>query len=179
MGEYMMGYDEMLGEDEDDDGDLLGRKVFRGARRGGVVVRKAPLALPTRAKTGPQLIRAPMGWGTASWTGAADAGDRLLEVEPQEGFRGARLVIDTLITGGTSLGLGLVRRIDVGSLSQSPSATQPMPMAMFRPDSTASFIDLQLAEKGTKMLLTLGITASPGAGVTFTAVAGVYGYWVR
>lgn len=173
--EEVLGFDEVLGDDDDDD--LVG--AARRARRRGLAISKPALALSRPARVGPAAIRAAMGWGTAVWTGAADSGDRQLIVEPQEPFRGERLIIDVLATGGTSLGLVVVRRIEIGTMPQTPSTAQPMPAAIFRADATSSQLDLQLAERGTQMTLTLGITASPGAGVTVTAVCGVYGKWVR
>jgi hypothetical protein len=124
------------------------------------------------------LLRSAIGFGVATW-GPAVATDFVLTIEPQETFRGERLVISTAAAGGTSAGIVVVRRIEIGTLPQSPSVEQPMPAAMFSPDVTYSGLDLQIAKSGTKISITMGITAAPGAGVTVTAVVGMYGGWVR
>jgi hypothetical protein len=120
-----------------------------------------------------------MGMGVATWA-VADATDKPLVVEPQETFRGERLIVDVSIPSTvTNTPIVLVRRIDIGTQPQSPSVEQAAPAAMFARDSTYSALDLQIAYRATKVQLTLGITAAPtGAGVV-TAACGLYGQWIR
>jgi hypothetical protein len=177
---YFEGDDSYVGED--DGSNLLGavaaqlvrRPSGAGARK---IWRKPPLpgtpAQPTEAE-----LRSFVGMGFQSWA-PADVVDRAFEIEPQESFRGERLIVDTIAVGGVSAGLLFVRRIEVGTMPQSPSVTNVAPIAMFRPDATYAGLDLQVAYRGTKLIVTLGITAAPGAGVTVTALVGFYGQWIR
>jgi hypothetical protein len=200
------GYDDGTGIDEQivgDDGagdaeagyeaDVLGALVRRpfGRRRrpmrrqaqglrsagGRRIFRQPPLPKqsfqPNMAR-----LRSYLGMGAATW-GPTATNNVDLTVEPQESFRGERLVIDVGAAGGTSAGLVTVVGIYVGTLPQSPSVEQPAPAAMFARDVTNSRLDLQIAFRATKLKITLGITAAPGAGVTVTAVAGFYGEWIR
>lgn len=168
------------------EGDILGEADLLGAvqralaaRRpgGGRVFRRPPLA--ARSGQPDAKLRSYMGMGLVSWTGAADAADKQMVVEPQESFRGERLVLAQVVAGGVDAGLTVLRRIDVGTLPQSPSVEQPAPAAMFSPDATYAGLDLQIAHRGMKVIITLGRTTSPGAGVTVTASAGLYGEWIR
>ena len=124
-------------------------------------------------------LRSYMGFGFATW-GPTDATDKPLPVQPQESFRGERLIISPpTVVGGTSAGLLLMRRIDVGTMPQSPSVTQPAPAIMFQNDTVGSNLDLQIAYRATTIQVTLGITAAPGSGVTVTAGVGMFGVWIR
>lgn len=133
-------------------------------------------ASPTQAI--PAEMKSFLGLGVLSW-GPAEAGDKQLEVEPQESFRGQRLIIDIAVAGGTAAGLTIVRSLFVGSMPQSPSIVAPMPATAFRADATDVELDLQIAFRGSKMVLQMGQTAAPGAGVTVTAAAGLFGVWIR
>lgn len=185
--EYVTGGDEyMSGNGEDVLGAVV-QAMRQVAARGGssVVQRRLPSvpfsrpplpASPVQSTTA--SLRSYMGFGFLTW-GPAEVADKAIIVEPQESFRGERLIIDVGAAGGTSAGLSLLRRIDVGTQPQSPSVEQPAPSAMFARDSTNAELDLQIAFRGTKVQITLGITAAPGAGVTLTAAIGMFGQWVR
>jgi hypothetical protein len=123
-------------------------------------------------------LRSYMGFGFVSWV-TVDGADKVIIIEPQESFRGERLILDSTAVGGTAAGLGLLRRIDVGTQPQSPSVEAAAPAAMFRADATDTNLDLQIAYRGTKVQITLGQTAAPGAGVTVTMAVGMFGKWVR
>jgi hypothetical protein len=178
-----MGYEdgyESGNEEGYESGDVLGAIMARrGPRPGGgqKVYRKPPLP-PRAAQPDVARLRSYMGFGFVVWT-AADATDKVTIVEPQESFRGERFIADVTAAGGTSAGLTLLRRIDIGTQPQSPSVEQPAPLAMFARDATSADLDLQVAFRSTKMQITLGITAAPGAGVTVTAAMGFFGEWIR
>jgi hypothetical protein len=166
-----------------DEANVLGAIFRRGRGRRPPPRRQRPRRIPS-----PQLrqqptwkdsrLRSYLGMGFTTWP-ATDATDKQLPIEPQESFEGRRLIVDTIAAGGTSAGLNVVRRIDVGTMPQSPSVEQPGPAAMFRADATYSYLDLQIAYRATRLILTLGITAAPGVGVTVTASAGFFGNWIR
>ena len=185
--EYVAG-DEYIAADPDVVGAVWNamRQAAGSARTGGQVVTRGALqapfsrpplpAAPVQATTA--SLRSYMGFGFLSW-GPAETADKAIIVEPQESFRGERLILDVGAAGGTSAGLSLLRRIDVGTQPQSPSVEQPAPAAMFARDSTNAELDLQIAFRGTKVQITLGITAAPGAGVTVTVAIGMFGQCVR
>jgi hypothetical protein len=170
--------------EEGEEGEVLGAPdvmgaLFRRRRRGGgrTVYTKPPLPrAPVQANTA--RIRSYMGLGVVSW-GPADATDKIVIVEPQETFRGERFIAVHSDAGGVSAGIPLLRRIDIGTQPQSPSVEQAAPLDMFRPDATGARLDLQIAFRATKIQITLGITAAPGAGVTKTATMGFFGEWIR
>ncbi len=190
LGDEAYG-DEAYGDETLGDGEMLGafwrrrrqsrvRPQRRGprTRSGERIYRKPPLpqgaAQPYTAR-----LRSFLGLGIASWA-VADATDKILTVEPQESFRGMRLIVDVAIAAAvTNSPIVLVRTITVGTMPQSPSVEQPAPAALFRADATLTMLDLQVAYRSIKLSLTLGITAAPtGAGVV-TAAAGFYGEWIR
>lgn len=180
MPDYALAPGEDAGDDAGDD--VLGffrRKKRRRARQ----IAPAPYGKPPLPREGFQpnvsRLRSYMGFGIQTWA-VADATDKPIVVEPQESFRGERLVIDTSVAAAvTNSPLVLMRRIDVGTLPQSPSVEQPAPAAMFARDATYSALDLQVAYRATKVQVTLGISAAPtGAGVV-TAAVGMYGEWIR
>lgn len=176
-------------EGEDDAANLLGQvaqalvrpsggaRIVRGAQQQRIF-RRPPLpsqpAQPTEAE-----LRSFLGFGAVTWA-VADGADKVTIVEPQESFRGERLIIDVGIPAGiTNAPLILLRRIEVGTLPQSPSVEFAAPAAMFRPDATNANLDLQVAYRSSKITLTLGISAAPaGAGVV-TASSGMFGQWIR
>jgi hypothetical protein len=180
--------DGMDGVEADILGALWRRRKRRGAPppRGAMVPRTSggeriysspPLPRdPTQQNTA--QLRSFLGVGTATWA-PTDVTDKALIVEPQESFRGERLILDVAAAGGTSAGLVVLRRIDIGTMPQSPSVEQPAPAVMFRADATNANLDLQIAYRANKIQLTLGITAAPGTGVTVTCVAGFFGQWIR
>ena len=180
------GIDEAMGTEAD----VLGALIRRGGRRmprrrkpgirsaGGQRIYKQP-PLPRQGfQPNMARLRSYMGMGFAVFGPTAVAPIDLV-VEPQESFRGERMIVDTTAAGGTSAGLVTVVGIFVGTLPQSPSVEQPAPAAMFARDSTISRLDMQIAFRATKLKVTIGITAAPGAGVTVTAAVGFYGEWIR
>lgn len=175
--DQVMGVDEVMG-----DAEVLGAISRAIAKRGGRAARGQVYSRPPLNPVASQpdsKLRSYMGLGILQWTGAADAADKAVIVEPQESFRGERLVIAQVVAGGTDAGLTQLRRIDVGTQPQSPSVEQPAPAAMFSADATFAGLDLQVAHRGMKLSVTLARTASPGAGVTVTASIGLYGEWIR
>lgn len=176
-----MGYgnvgDDYVGDDVGDD-NMIGAVARALAVRGRRRRRISPPQVPQQPLQGTDKLRSFLGAGVAVWT-AADATDKQLLVEPQETFEGKRFILDVREVGGVSAGLVVVRRIDIGTQPQSPSVEQPAPAVMFRADATYANLDLQLAFRANKIIVTMGITAVPGAGVTVTAVGGFYGNWIR
>lgn len=168
----LLGQEDVMG-----DVDVLGQVRRALARGRGRVFERPPLS--PRAGQPDAKLRSYMGFGIASWVAADGTVDQVLEVEPQESFRGERLVISATAEGGAATGLIVLRRIDVGTLPQSPSVEQPAPAAMFSSDATYAGLDLQVAHRGMKMRITLGRTAAAGAGVTERAAVGAYGEWIR
>lgn len=172
--------DDMSGEETS----VLGAIARRMNRGGGQRSRYQPQPqLPTpqlaqRSTWKEARLRSYMGLPLAAFV-TVDGTDKVSLVEPQESFEGRRLIVDTIATGGTSAGLVVVRRIDVGTMPQSPSVEAPAPAAMFRADATYSYLDLQIAYRATKLQVTFGITAAPGAGVTVTVSSGFFGNWIR
>lgn len=133
--------------------------------------------LPAQPEHPNAMLRSFVGMGFATWTGT-DVADKVLSIEPQEKFRGERMVIDVLATAGAA-GIVLVRLLQVGVQPQQPDTEQPAPASMFARDVTYSHLDLQVAKPGIKMTLTLAVTAAPGSGETITAAVGFYGEWIR
>jgi hypothetical protein len=133
--------------------------------------------LPAYPEHPSAMLRSFVGMGFTTWTGTDDA-DKVMQIEPQEKFRGERMVIDVLATAGAA-GLVMVRLLQVGVQPQQPDTSEPAPASMFAADVTYSHLDLQIAKPGIKLTLTLTITAAPGTGETVTASAGFYGEWIR
>ena len=198
MPEYeITGYDadgyESDGDEALGDGEMLG--AFWRRRRSGNV-QQARRRRGPRTQTGERIYRRPplphgsgqpftarlrsfLGLGIASWA-VADATDKILTVEPQESFRGMRLIIDVATPAGiTNAPIVLVRTITVGTMPQSPSVEQPAPAALFRADATLTMLDLQVAYRSIKLSITLGISAAPTGAGTVTAACGFYGEWIR
>lgn len=162
----------------DDSAAVLGALFARGQGGRRRIMQRPPLPRAP-AQNYDARIRSYMGFGVATWA-VADATDKILLIEPQESFRGERLIIDVVTAAGITNGpLVLLRRIDVGTMPQSPSVEQAAPAAMFARDATVSALDLQIAYRGTKLQITLGITAAPAGAGTVTAAVGMYGEWVR
>jgi len=178
--------DEYVDGDEEEEEGVLGavsralvrRPRRRGRKRRRKIYRRPPLP---RAAAQPKKseLRSFMGFGSVTWA-VADSAEKISIVEPQESFRGERLILETAIDSGvTNTPLVLLNRIDVGTAPQSPSVEFAAPAAMFRADSTYSQLDLQIAYRATKLQITLGITTAPtGAGVV-TASIGMFGQWIR
>jgi len=147
----------------------------QGVPRVGNVYTRPPLA--ARPQNHTAMLRSFVGVGFATWTGT-DAADKELQIEPQEAFRGERMVIDVLASSGAA-GIVVVKLLQVGVQPQQPDTSQPAPASMFAADVTYSHLDLQIARPGIKLTLTLSVTAAPGTGETITAAAGFYGEWIR
>jgi hypothetical protein len=173
---YIDGDDVIDGDDES--ANVLGAVARQLARRGSPrrVFTSPPLpARPVQGNTAE--LRSYMGFGFVTWTGA-DGADKVITIEPQESFRGERLVID-VIASAPAAGLTLLRRIDIGTMPQSPSVEQAAPASMFARDATGAQLDLQIAYRGTKVQITLGQTVAPGGAVVVTAAVGMFGQWIR
>jgi hypothetical protein len=164
------------------DGDELGEDEIGAVRSmvrrpaGRRIFRRPPLPR-TPAQPNDAELRSYMGFGFVTWTGA-DGADKVITIEPQESFRGERLIIDVTSTAPAA-GLTLLRRIDIGTFPQSPSVEAAAPAAMFARDATGASLDLQVAYRGTKIQLTLGQTVAPGGVVVVTAAIGMFGQWIR
>ncbi len=126
----------------------------------------------------PAKLRSFVGLGVITWTGAADAADKKTSITPQAPVRGERLVIDVVATSGAA-GLVTVKLVEVGVEPQQADTSQPAPASMFAKDVTYGHIAMQIANPGIQIAVTLGITASPGAGETVTAAVGLFVEWVR
>ncbi len=175
--------DEYEGDDDDDDLGAVARRLRRRPRRGrkrrGRKIWRRPPLKATSAQPTTAELRSFMGFGSVFWA-VADGTAKVSIVEPQESFRGERLVIDVGIDAGiTNTPLVLLNRIDIGTLPQSPSVEFAAPAAMFRPDATNANLDLQIAYRGTKIQITLGITAAPTGVGQVTASIGMFGQWIR
>jgi hypothetical protein len=191
------GYDEGAGMDEAmgayQDADVLGAIMRRRGQRQPARQQQQQRQYPTtqgghRIYSAPPLPQSPfqpnvsrlrsfLGMGFATWSDT-DGGDKILEVQPQESFRGERLIVDSIASSGAA-GLVLVRRVDVGTMPQTPSVEAPAPAAMFQPDVTGAKLDMQIAYRATRLQVTLGVTSAPGMGETVTAAVGFYGQWIR
>jgi hypothetical protein len=134
--------------------------------------------LPAVGMHPPSKLRSFVGLGVISWTGAADSADKTTSITPQAPIRGERLVIDVVATSA-AVGLVTVKLLQVGVEPQQADTSQPAPASMFAKDVTYGHIAMQVADPGIRVALTLGITASPGAGETVTAAAGLFVEWVR
>lgn len=157
-----------------------GRQRGRGTRspEGRRIYRQPPLPQqsfqPNMAR-----LRSYLGMGTGTFPASAAAGTTIdLTVEPQESFRGERLIIDVTTTG-TPGALPTVVGIFVGTLPQSPSVEQPAPAAMFARDATYSRLDMQIAFRATKLKVTLGVTGAVAAASSIICSVGFFGEWIR
>ncbi len=170
------------GDDENIVGALMNQLALRsGARmpqRGGGTV-SAPRFSTAQLQTqvgGTQnnKLRAPLGLGSHVFV---DNAPFKFIVEPQEAFRGERLIVDT----GT-LPAGLLLSIDeimVGSLPQTPSTEFGLPAVMFRADATDAQMDFQICPAGTKITVTAHVVGTFAEADELTAQLGIYGTWIR
>jgi hypothetical protein len=179
--EYLEGEDDGSGEDANVLGAVARALVRQPARGPGgrKIYSRPPLSVKGIAQPNESELRASMGFGAVTWA-VADGAAKTSIVEPQEAFRGERLVIDVSIPATiTNLPIVLLRRADIGTQPQTPSTEFGSPAAMFRPDCTYSQLEWQVCPAGTKIQLTMEISAAPtGAGIV-TAAMGVYGQWIR
>jgi hypothetical protein len=125
---------------------------------------------------GESKLRAPLGIGFHTFTAL---GTFKFIVEPQEGFRGERLIVDVEKDGGAGVAT-LVNSIIVGSLPQTPSTEFGIPAVMFRADATDANMSWQICPAGTKIIIEVELVgAAIAEGDSVTVSLGVYGEWVR
>jgi hypothetical protein len=158
--------------------DEVGAAVRQLVRRGGprMPFKRPPLpAAP--AQPNDAELRSYMGLGVVTFA-IGDAADKTVIVEPQESFRGERLVADVGVVGVTNTVIPLLRGLFIGTMPQTPSVEQPAPLSMFRPDATSAELDLQVAYRGTKIQVTVGVSAAP-VGAAVVVALGLYGKWIR
>ena len=121
-------------------------------------------------------LRAPLGFGFHTFTAT---GTFAFIVEPQEAFRGERLMIDTAQDGAAGV-IGLVNTMTVGTMPQQPSTEFGIPFAMFSPAMTDAHMDWQICPAGTKIQINVELVGGTFAeGDTFTVAVGLYGKWIR
>ena len=100
-------------------------------------------------------------------------------VEPQEAFRGERMIINIEKDGGAGVAT-LVNQITVGTLPQTPSTEFGIPAAMFQADATDAAMEWQICPAGTKITIEVEtVGAAIAEGDTVTVSIGVYGAWIR
>jgi len=151
-----------------------------GAQRGGArAVTRPPFTTTQVAAqvggTRDNKLRAPLGLGSHVFT---DNAPFRFIVEPQEAFRGERLIVDTALSTGAALLLS-VDLIMVGSMPQMPSTEFGLPAVMFRADATDAGMDWQICPAGTKIMIEAHAEGTFGESDTLTAEMGIYGEWIR
>lgn len=172
----------IAGDDENIMGALMQNfqnlQRFRGTPRGGSVsppqFSSAQLATQVGGSKENRL-RAPLGLGSFKFT---DNNPHTFVVEPQEAFRGERLIVNEVITDGAALGL-VIDLITVGSLPQTPSVEFGLPASMFRPDATDAMMDWQICPAGTKIQISAHVEGTFGEAESLIAQLGLYGVWIR
>jgi hypothetical protein len=121
-------------------------------------------------------LRAPLGIGFFTFSAL---GTNVFVVEPQEAFRGERLIIDVVRDGAAGVSV-VVNSIFVGSLPQQPSTEFGLPASMFQPDATDANMDWQVCPAGTKIIISVSAVGGAFAeGDTLTVSLGIYGEWIR
>lgn len=123
-------------------------------------------------------LRAPLGMGVFVFSAATGTTHKFI-VEPQEAFRGERLVVEVGADAAAAGVLAAVEQITVGSLPQTPSTEFGIPAAMFRPDATDANMNWQICPAGTKIIIEVSISAQLADADTATVQLGVYGEWIR
>jgi hypothetical protein len=142
----IVGYDEIVGADYRVSGDNPGAAI---AQRQAVLVRN----------NGPQRARQfPLGFPSTAIAAAATA---TITAQTQVIFRPRRLVIPSDIAGSL-----LVNDFKIGKNSMFPSA-DPIPARVFSENSVG--VDLQLDTAQVSQLISLNISNTSGASVTFVA----------
>lgn len=180
-GEYIVEGDDDVGDD-----DVIGAVARQIRRPGGVrqvrgpgqqrIFRRPPLPARSQQPTEAEL-RSYLGLGFVTWA-IGDGAEKVIIVEPQETFRGERLVAEVAMVGVTNSIIPALKRLEIGTLPQSPSVEFSAPLSMFRPDATNANLDLQIAEAGTKITITLSLNAAPVGGAVI-AQLGFFGQWIR
>lgn len=118
-------------------------------------------------------LRAPLGLGSHVYT---DNSPFSFIVEPQEAFRGERLIVDVIAAAGLLLSID---EIIVGSLPQMPSTEFGLPAVMFRADATGAHMDWQICPAGTKIIIKTHAVGTFGEADEVVAQLGIYGEWIR
>jgi hypothetical protein len=118
-------------------------------------------------------LRAPLGLGSHVFV---DNGPFSFIVEPQEAFRGERLIVDVVAATGLLLSID---EILVGSLPQTPSTEFGLPAVMFRADATDAQMDWQICPAGTKIIIKTHVVGTFAEADELTAQLGLYGVWIR
>ena len=188
-----MGREEMVSGDEENIIGALTQALQGRVRPGGMggTMRRVQSAVasvsnPRFSQTqlanqvgggGDNKLRAPLGFGTFTFVEGAATTHNFV-VEPQEAFRGERLVIASIAAGGAAV-LGQVDLITVGSLPQAPSVEFGIPFSMFQPDATDAQMDWQICPAGTKIQVNTSYAGTLGEGQTFIVQVGLYGVWIR
>lgn len=121
-------------------------------------------------------LRSYLGFGTFAFTDAAPTHKFI--VEPQEAFRGGRLII-TQVRSAAAGGIMMLNNISVGTLPQSPSTEFGAPADGFAPDATSSELDIQLCPAGTKLAIDMEVVGAVGEGDSILVGVMLYGEWVR
>jgi hypothetical protein len=120
-------------------------------------------------------LRAPLGFGFHTFTAA---GTFAFIVEPQEAFRGERLMIDTARDGAAGV-LGVVNTMTVGTMPQQPSTEFGIPFAMFSPQMTDAHMDWQICPAGTKIQINVELIGTFAEADSVVVACGLYGKWIR
>lgn len=148
----IVGYDDIVGADYGG-----GQMVVGGQQdlRDAVEARQARLV----RERGPGRVRQfPLGFPTTAIAAAASA---TITAQTQVIFRPRRLLIPSDIAGSL-----LVNDLKVGKNSMFPSA-DPIPARVFSENAVG--VDLQLDTAQVSQLISLSLTNSSGAAVTFNA----------
>lgn len=185
---YIEGDYIIEGEDDVGDDDVIGAMARQISQRpaGGARIVRAPRQqrifkrppLPARPQQPTEAeLRSYLGLGFVTWA-IGDGTDKTIIVEPQETFRGERFIAEVAMVGVTNSIIPSLKRLEIGTLPQSPSVEFTAPLSMFRPDATNANLDLQIAEAGTKITITLSINAAP-VGAAVIASCGMFGQWIR
>lgn len=184
-----MGREEMISGDDEENivGAILQRfgaqamqqRGFRAPGRGQTVGPPRFSAAQIANQVGggkDNKLRAPLGLGNFTFTDAGPTNHNFI-VEPQEAFRGERLIVD--FSSETAGVLFSIDEILVGSLPQMPSTEFGLPSIMFRADATEAQMDWQICPAGTKIIVRTSLVGTLGEGDTAVAQLGIYGEWVR
>lgn len=170
FNDYLGAFDDYLGDD-----DILGAPVRRASPRGmpaahSAIARRARAQLvqpmPGVPKGGPRIE--PLGFPVATFVNAGVT-TILVPTNPQKPFKGSRLVVDIVRTGGGTGGLVSVSRVRVGARDVLVNAN-PIPAAAFGP--TAFGVELQMDEATPGVVIEVEYVISTAPGVGDTVVVG-------
>jgi len=153
----------------------LGRQAARGNAVTGPRFTAAQIATQVGGGGKESKLRAPLGLGYHEYTAA---GTFSFIVEPQEAFRGERLMI-AIARDGAAGSIGLVTAINVGTMPQQPSTEFGIPIEMFSPEMTDANMGWQICPAGTKIQITVQIVGTFAEGDVVRISCGIYGDWIR